>query len=53
MSATQFADLQEALLFAFGPLIGWGLVFLAVGGILGGFAVMWLGLLRWLSRKNP
>jgi len=51
MNAQQFADLQDALMFVYGPILSWWLALLAASGVMSGVIVMWMRLLRWMSRK--
>ena len=51
MDPTEFQNLQEALLFVFGPILAWWAVFLIAGGIAAGIGVLWLEVLRVLGRR--
>ena len=52
MSATEFINLQEALIIALGPVIQWLLVLLLASAVISAVFVVWMSLLRWLSTRR-
>lgn len=48
-AAAEFANIQMALMIAFGPFAMWLLVILAATGILGGIFAIWMAMLRRLT----
>ena len=52
MSAEQFANLQEALVFVYGSITGWWLVLLVVMGLAMASFIFALGLARFLLSKK-
>ena len=52
MTTDQFALLQNSLIYVFGPLISWWLVGLVMLSVTVSVYVMFLGLLRWMSRQK-
>jgi hypothetical protein len=52
MTAADFADLQEALLYVFIQPINWFCVFLVAGGILTAIGWIWLSFLQIISSRR-
>jgi hypothetical protein len=52
MTAIQFWDFQEAIVYIFGQFIYWFAAFLVAGGILAAVAYAFLNLFAWLSRRR-
>lgn len=51
MTSQDFLDIQNALMYVFGPFIYWWLVCFTSGGFLLAVWIIWLGLLRWISKR--
>lgn len=51
MDSNTWIELQEAIVYVFGPVIAWLFAMLAAGGFFAGVAILWLSLLRYLSRR--
>ncbi len=52
MDQTEFTRLQNALAWVFAPVIKWLLALMTAGGFFSGVYIIWLGLLRWLSKRS-
>jgi hypothetical protein len=50
MGLSEFTDLQAALIYTFGHVIGWGLAFFVALSILAAILIFFLDLLRYLSK---
>ena len=50
MSGSEWTNLQYALLDVFGPVIHWWIVLLEAVGAFSAVMIVWLALLRWLTR---
>jgi hypothetical protein len=51
MDATEFANVQEALILVFGQFVYWLNAFLVAGGVLASLMVIWLSVIRFLRRR--
>lgn len=51
MTAGEFLDLQQALVFCFGPLLGWALVGMVVLSLLSAILIMFFSQVGSISRE--
>lgn len=50
MSATEWANLQEAMILVFGTLAQWFGVLILAGSVIAGIIYLWLSMLRYITR---
>jgi len=51
--ADTFVRFQEAFYYLYAPIMGWLLVAMVAMAMLAAVAYIWLGLLKWLTRRTP
>ena len=51
MTIREWTNLLESLIYTFGPLVGWWLVFFVVTGLLVGLAAFWFKMLQGFRRR--
>ena len=50
LDPTHFAEIQEALVIVFGQWVLWSLAFLIAGSVLISIGIIWMGLLKRLTK---
>ena len=52
MSGDEFVNIQQALLWVFGPFVFWWFSAFVALGMFAGTNHVWLGFLRWFTRRQ-